>query len=349
MGLSKMNQLAAVLGAACICLGLLGPAHAQVTQTFTSLEALVAEAEDVVRGPIVTVSRDVKIPKNGKRSDGTEWPDGLVEYTFTVRIDETLKGKKAGEVELIRTTSAYDMSYVRWREAKTEFLWFLGQRDEYSNTTHSDRDRKWGALRLGNPLPDALYYKSHAPPIFAMDFRVLKDHDEILAATRHAAKILARSSRKPIKFVTIDIPGDVAQQCRPSADRNFFKVPVSEELEPIARKMITAPHKFGSDFVPSPSSQKMLCLGGVELLGNFKSDENAALLAALLEDPFSFVTKLDEHGKPLKHAVRRFVIRAAAYEVLQRWQTKVAKPIVQETLKSEDNERDGTSIDSVGG
>ncbi len=150
-----MNQLIKFVFASGVCLRLIDPAHAQLTQTFTSLEALVAEADDVFRGPIIKLTRDVKVPKNGKLPNGTLWPSGLVEYTFTVRVDERLKGNKTGEVQLVRETSAYDKRYIQWHQSKTEFLWFLGQRDKYSNTTDADRDRKWGTLRLGQEVPDA--------------------------------------------------------------------------------------------------------------------------------------------------------------------------------------------------
>ena len=212
------------LPAICICSVFVNLAQAQVTQTFTSLEALVAKAEDVVRGPIVKVARDVKVPKNGKRADGTELPDGLVEFTFTVRIDETLRGKKAGETELVRTTSAYDMRYTQWCDAKTEFLWFLGRQDAYSNVTHGDMDHKWGALRLGEPVPGDRLYGSHTPPIFAMDFRVLTSREDILAAARNVAASIVRSTRKRIAFATIDLPRDIAVRCRATSARDFFTV-----------------------------------------------------------------------------------------------------------------------------
>jgi HEAT repeat protein len=325
-----MNQLLKCLAVACVCLGLSNPAHAQVTQTFTSLEALVAGAEDVVRGPIVKVTRDVKVPKDGKDADGTQWPRGLVEYTFTVRIDETLRGKKAGEIELIRTTSARDMRYPQWCDAGTEFLWFLGQRDVYANVTHGDTDRKWGAIRLGDPVASERDYCTHTPPIFAMDFRVLTSREDILAAARNVAASIARSPRKRIEFATIDLPGDIAVRCRATSARDFFKVPIVAELEPIARKMITAPHELIPGFVPGETSQKFLRLGGVEFLGHFKSDENAELLKGLLDDSFYFVFDEDQHGKPLKQPVRKYVTRTAAYQILKRWKVAVPKPVLKE-------------------
>ena len=325
-----MNQLLKYFAISCVCLGLSNPAYAQYSQTFTSLEALVADAEDVVRGPIVKVLRDVKVPREGKDADGKEWPNGLVEYTLTVRIDETLRGKKGGEIELVRSTEVYDTLCTQWGAAKTEFLWFLGQRDVYANVTYGDTDRKWGALRLGEPVASERDYGTNNPPIFAMDFRVLTSREDILSAARNVAASIARSTRKRIELATIDLPADVAELCGAHSARDFFTVPVVDELEPVARKMITSPDELIRGFVPHEFSKKMLRLGGVEFLSHFKSDENAELLKGLLDDSFYFVFYEDEHGQPLKQPVRKYVTRIAAYQVLKRWKVAVPKPILQE-------------------
>lgn len=324
------NRLVLPAIAVSLCGSLWGSAHAQVTATYTSLEALVAQAESVVRGSIIKVSRQIKVPKHGRLPNGTLWPSGLVQYTLTVKVDEVLKGKKTEELQLVRETSAYDQRCTQWCDARTELLWFLGQRDTYANTTDNDADRKWGLLRLGKPVPDERSYKEHAPPIFSMDFRVLKQRDEILAAARRAAVILERSSHKPIKCITVDIPHGVAAKCRPCGDANFFTVPVIQELEPIARKMITAPEKLDR-YYPG-----LLRLSGVEILANFKSDENTALLKNLLDDPTSVISAQNRRGKPREQPVRKYVVRATAHMILKRWKVKLPKPIVQETLRSDD-------------
>ena len=115
-----MNQLLKCVAIACVCLRLSNPADAQASHTYPWLVALVADAEDVVRGPIVDVARDVRIPENGKGADGMERPLGLVDDTLTVRIDETLRGKQADVFELVRSTAVADMRDMQCCDAGTQ-------------------------------------------------------------------------------------------------------------------------------------------------------------------------------------------------------------------------------------
>lgn len=55
-------------------------AGAQITQTYRSLEAWIAEANDVVLGPIAKLTRTVIVEPGGKRADGVVLPDGRVPW-----------------------------------------------------------------------------------------------------------------------------------------------------------------------------------------------------------------------------------------------------------------------------
>ena len=125
-------------------------------------------------------------------------------------------------------------------------------------------------LRLNRPVPGERGYKIHAPPIFSMDFKVLKERDEILDAARNAVEILKRSKLKPIELLTIEIPRGVAQKCRPSGDINSFTVPIVEELQPIAQKMVNAPQMLDEDFSKPHFQPEMLRKGGLKILARLK-------------------------------------------------------------------------------
>lgn len=155
----------------------------------------------------------------------------------------------------------------------------MSQRDVYANVTHGDTDRKWGALRLGDPVTSERDYEKRTPPIFAMDFRVLASREEMLSAARNVAASIARSPRKRIVLATIDLPADVADLCGAHSARDFFTVPVVDELESIARKMNTSPDELIRGFVPH-ETREFLRLGGVEFLSHFKSDDSLRATAA---------------------------------------------------------------------
>ena len=89
----------------------------------------------------------VIVPPGGQSPEGTVWPDGIVEYTITVKVDEVLKGKAPDNVEFVRRTSAFDTTYDEWFKARTPFLWFVARDKEAVAVS--------GALRLGEPVTAA--------------------------------------------------------------------------------------------------------------------------------------------------------------------------------------------------
>jgi hypothetical protein len=295
-----------------------GSAGAQTTRTYWTLEARIANAEVVVRGTIADLSGKVLVPPGGKTPDGVSWPDGTIQYTFAVKVDEVLKGNPRGDLRLVRTTSAYDRSYDEWSRARTPFLWFL--------TREKRAGYVGGALRLGKAVAaESGYRHGVAPPLFSMDFAVLKDPAEILAR----ARAFAGRSPKPSAIHRVTVPRVVAQRCSASGDANFVLVPVEASLEQTAKRLINSPE----DYVPKGDkldghSRNDLRLGGVNALRHFKSEANAALLRGLLKDPTE-VLKTVETGTGERPTVKEYPIRAKAYEILSTWGVRVPQPVVE--------------------
>jgi len=127
-------------------------------------------------------------------------------------------------------------------------------------------------IRLDDPVPGERGYKLHAPPIFSMDFRVLKSSDEILGAAREAVAMFERSKRKPVGFITIPIPRGVAHKCRPSGDVNTFTVPAVEEMRTIAEKMMNAPEALDRDFARPDCQPAMLWASGLKIMERLNSE-----------------------------------------------------------------------------
>lgn len=100
----------------------------------------------------------------------------------------------------------------------------------------------------------------------------------------------------------------------------------SEFFSDDVNKSIQSTHaKTKSGQVPYEYIQ--LRLNGIAALRYFKSDDNASLLKSLLHDD-SYISLDNNDGS----VVKRFEVRAKAYEVLSAWEVSVPLPIL-ETLR----------------
>jgi hypothetical protein len=300
-----------------------GRADAQIGRTYRSLEARIAEADGVVVGPVADISRKVIVPPGGKAPNGVTVSDGIVEYLAAVKVEEVLKGDFKDKVPFTRTASAFDRRLDEWAKARMSFLWFIYRE---KGTVHVG-----GPIRLGAAVPaEAGYQSGIAPPFFAMDFTVLKDGKEILARARAYAK---KSTKRPIH--RIPIPRVVADRCSPSGDVNSLCVPVEPALEQIAKRLIASPQ----DFVPKNDeldtrSRSELRVGGVDALRHFKSANSIALLRSLLDDPTEVVHKSDADARPVT-TVKRYPVRAKAFEILTSWGVTVPRPVIEVVVSRE--------------
>lgn len=278
-------------------------AHAQYVQTDHSIEVLIADSKTVVRGTISESDRNVILPRGNR-----DIPDGKVEYTFKVAIDEVLKGDVEKELTLVRVTSAYDMRIPEWKEAGTELLWFVDQSGLITSVSDLDFDHKWSAIRLGEPVEAEEMYHTHAPPILSIQLRWLSEPDEILAAARNAVRLFEESPNKLVEMKQIGM-----------APR-LYVVPILDGIDEAARKLIEVDEEIDLFLGPRYSHRET----GVDLLRNFKTMEHIALLQQLLEDE-----EKQRFGIEGGRVVWRYPVRAMAYDVLTEWDIVVDKPVVE--------------------
>jgi len=205
----------------------------------------------------------------GKR-DNTVWPDGIVEYRITVAPRETLKGIPPAKLVLVRETSDYDTRFHEWQRANTSFLWFV----RHSGGAAAPA---WDMLRLGPPVPSESSYSTDAPPLFAMDFSVLRDPATILSRARAFAGH-KQNGEEVQQFI---VSRRIAERCSPSGDANSVGLPVTPALESVARTLIAHPERSLSKdeaVARKPEVLEELRLLGIGALRHFPSAANAKLL-----------------------------------------------------------------------
>jgi hypothetical protein len=293
--------------------------------TYYSLEARVAQAQSVFRGTISNCSGTFIERQGGffggYKEDGTKRPDGVMKYTITVQVDETLKGKSAKTIELVQETSADDKRFEQWADQHTSFLWFFGDQAWSNLRGNVSKTNHWSTLRLGAAVP-AEHNFTGDNPVFLMDFTHLTNSKAILAQARKSAKAPSDG------LLRLHRLGQIPDSAFFSS---FLIVPVQPSLEKIAKHLIAAPEAFAngkdkSDF--NLSWRWPLRVDGVDALRHFKSAANIKLLKSLLNDPDCELFRRQNQDMTF----RQYPVRAKAYEVLTAWGVDVTKPVTEETI-----------------
>lgn len=299
------------------------PARAQpIFPIYRSLETQVAEAQSIFCGSVSNCSGTFIERQDGfaggYRRDGTERPKGVMKYTITVQINETIKGSLAKTIELVEETEAGDNRFEQWAGQHTTFLFFIGGTSWSNLGGNLSETNGWHTIRLGAAVPGERFWSSDAP-VFLMDFTCLTNSKAILAETRKAARI-------PSHGVTFH-----KLYPMPGIFSSSLIVPVEPALEKIARRLIVAPESFwpASDRHALNSQGLMDCeREGVEALRYFKSARNVRLLKSLLGRSESSL--FERQGE----TYRQFPVQSAAYEVLTGWGVEVPKPVMEEKVSA---------------
>lgn len=314
-------------------------------QTYPSLEARVIQAHVVFRGRITLVSNSVfqaDVPNIHYSREGifTNKPVEKYElhnYTFTLTVDEVLKG------EIPRKPLEFTLNYVRkwevlekWADERASFLWFL-----------TDSEKSYGTnLFLGLNPPNNILLVPTLPArkdyrafglyngfphgyVYDKDMTLLTNGDDIFAR----AQAFAKKRMDTAKFHSIYLPEFS------SSDHSYFNaylsVPVEPALEITAKHLIAAPGDFLTETnKPDLVSQWRADLraDGVDALQYFKSAKNIKLLKSLLDSP-DFWTKKDWSVKyPDVATIKKYPVRSKAYEVLKGWGIDVPKPVMEEII-----------------
>jgi hypothetical protein len=272
------------------------PAAAEINAA-DSIEWATIDSDLVVRGVVTGVTE-------------RKGPGQVVWSDATVRVDEMVKGAPRATV-VVTFRDLNGNSPPDWRRPKAELLLFLvdtkrlvGEDPDYAGTPFTQafglRDSR-GSFRSVLDLAAAKAYTA--------GFDLLVKRDAILAAVRGSAKSTAKESHR------LDAPSSSpAGQDLWSGSTVWLYVPVDAALEKQALRWIAGPDAGERE-------------QGVRALAHFFSSGNTTALLRLLADP-GFVTMSNGKGPKAK----RFVVRAAAHEVLTEWRVKHKPPVLETKL-----------------
>ena len=307
-----------------------GVVRGQVGCSASTLEALVAGSEVVVRATVAEVERGPGVERWG--------PAKVV-----LNVVETLRGPARKTYTFDTHLYESDHIYEGWRRAGREGLWFFSpehkSRGPGAKPAVPPRPPTFRiVVRLGPAVVEEEGFVPGPPPVLTMDLTALERPDDILKAARIAAR------EGSAEVMDLDVPRAIMERTGRSGDANRLGVPVDRRLEALARRLITSPGDFLSDRDFSPprddaeralraswlrSDRDRLRREGVKALRPFKSDANIALLRPLLDDPALVGRMRQEKGVPIDLG-REYHVRKAAYDVLRGWGVAVAKPVVEE-------------------
>ncbi len=164
-----------------------------------SIEWMVADSDLIVRGTISQVVEE-------------KGPYSVVWEKSTVKVHETLKGRKQQEITFIFRNVAYPHCPSNWKKEGAELLLFLVNSRRYVSLDPGYEKvplalRRFGArscaVRLDGKAEGDRYAR-----IFTKNFKVLWSREAILKATRAAAvEDTKYKGTRPRKSARIEVPG----------------------------------------------------------------------------------------------------------------------------------------------
>ncbi|MCW3052935.1 MAG: hypothetical protein JWN14_2105 [Chthonomonadales bacterium] len=284
---------------------------AQRNPVYMSIEAHVAQAEDVYVGTISQVG----LFEHDKKGD----------YGATITVDatETLKGSHRKRFQVFAYGDKTREPFQAWSLKRTPLLWFI--RPKSADDSSDSPSKGWSFFPVDpadsmTPLPMVGY--------FSLDFRLIRSPRQILAIARRYAKTSSHSQTATIH--SLCYMQDLVCKLFPYTTGGELLVPVGPELERAARRMILSPGSFlpsereikgiGHDdyLAVKASDEGSVRRMGVEALAHFKSGANIDLLKRQLDDTFLESNWDNDHDV--------YAIRKVAFKALQKWNVKVAEP-----------------------
>ena len=292
-------------------------APAQV-RTLDSIETLVADSDAVLVAHLVDLSRI---------GETTTRPKARARLLHI----ESLKGEVPSELSLV-VPSFHETQFIDWQKQGGERLVLL-VRTERAPWHPDDRTFPLALRTHGWTLRDAVYATvpevvmrqgrpairqtdppNHSAVAFTLDFRAIYDFAGAYRAAREAAAY-ARPRTPPGPpeappadgYLLLRVPSDSAmRRGMTETDLDLLRVPLDTRTEQAARRWAT---------LPGYAEQ------AASVLSHFRCDENAALLAGLLDDP---LTRKDD--QPGKSAGFRYYVRDRVYRTLDRWGYRPQRP-----------------------
>ena len=293
------------------------PATAQV-RTLDSIETLVADSDVVLVARLADLSRigeTTTRPKARARLEAVEVLKGVVPPNLTVVVPSFHEKqfadwqKRGGDrlVFLVRTERApWHPDDPAFPLALRVHGWTL--RDAVYPTVPEI------VMRQGRPVVKQTDPPSHSATAFTLDFGAIYHFADARRAAREAAAFdrPPTTSRPPesppaVGYLLLRVPSDCPmRRGMTENDLDLLRVPLDLRTEQAARRWAAR---------PGHSEQ------AASVLSHFRCDENAALLAGLLDDP---LTRKDD--QPGKSAGFRYYVRERVYRTLDRWGYRPPRP-----------------------
>lgn len=305
----RLCGFGALLFVACLCISTALSVAAQRNPVYTSIEAQVAQADGVYVGTISQLN--LRAPNE----------NGDHVATLTVDATETLKGIRRKHFKVF-VYGGYDVNTIKiWSQKHTPLLWFPRKTGTEDN---SDSPIKSCAFLTINPAD----WVSPLPLVgyFSMEFRLIRSPRQILNIARRYAKTATQAP----KLHSLRYMPDLVHRLFPYNAGGELIVPVGQELERVARRMILSPGSIlpmereikgiaHADYLASKATDEgSLRRIGVEALAHFKSDANIELLKRCLGDPF-----LESRWN---YDTNVYSVRKLAFNALLKWGVKVTEP-----------------------
>lgn len=284
-----------------------------------SVESLVAPAVLVALGSIARVEERVIVAPGASDSAGIRSERGKFEYLIETQFDDILKqvGRAGddGEFKSFRTldpNAGKNERLAKWAAERTPGVWIIFPKYERESF------HRWQFIPRDEPGINQFGYTSSSlrPPMFARDLSILKDRESIVQRIREYSSIsqMEHRTRKP-SVVSVRIPSAILGEIE-GGDFNELKLPIDSILPETARRLIESPNSFVSEAKSDSHTLDMLCLAGIDLLGEMNTDESVQLLKDCL----------DEKVLPFKHSSRDHLIRTKAFERLLDWHVEITQP-----------------------
>lgn len=208
----------------------------------------------------------------------------------TFEINQTLKGDAPPTLTV--TLNRGLRTFEAWQEGKSHMLL-------------TRNGASWSVVELSDPKE----------PLLTAEFKLLRDPEAVSSAAKEALR--SHPGVTGIPTVRITVPADVAQNFRQRGSGTFVEVPVDQQLEHRARASYR-------------SARGLNHLEIATILGYFKSEENVAILKALLSDA-SYATYGYSDNR-IGHSHRAYLARRAAFTSLATLGVHAAEPVMDEDI-----------------
>jgi hypothetical protein len=283
-----------------------------------SIEWMTADSDLITRGTI----DDVVLLKLADPKSGNDYFSTIDIHVVKLRVAEALKGEASGLVTFLVENGG---DLVKWQQQKTPLLTFL--KDNMIQgiappvRLRSELDpSEFDVLRYSGRGPAnaaIVAFEKPQPKILSMDLKWLDDPEEILRTVRRYLREVTNTPDNRVGSVASfsfqprrSFTSGTAWQENAYA-RIYF--PIDAYLEMQARQWIK-------------SGEKEHRWVGVAALAYFKTDENAAILEGVLNDPGQWPTPVPVSiYSDLKV---QYLVRWEAWTILNAWGYHAARPVL---------------------